>query len=103
MIDDNMDFIDADKPEYAGGPTDHLEQRHLGKQPIAFVQTHHRPMTNAELRENRDCAIEIIEKNDSIEYWIGTTKTRNNVTHALNAIVEMAEQVDNNCCVIWRL
>lgn len=87
----------TDKPEYAGGPTDHLEQRHLGKQAIAFVQTHHRPMTNAELRENRDCAIEIIEKNGSIEYWIGTTKTRNNVTHALNAIVEMAEQVDNNC------
>ena len=97
MIKDNMDFIDADKPEYAGGPTDHLEQRHLGKKAIAFVQTHHRPMTNAELRENRDCAIEIIEKNGSIEYWIGTTKTRNNVTHALNAIVEMAEQVDNNC------
>ena len=96
MIDDNMDFIDADKPEYAGGSTDRLEQRRA----VSFVPTHHRPMTNAELRENRDCAIEIIEKNGSIEYWIGTTKTRNNVTHALNAIVEMVEQVDNNCVYV---
>ena len=62
MIKDNMDFIDADKPEYAGGPTDHLEQRHLGKQAIAFVQTHHRPMTNAELRENRKSAINSVEE-----------------------------------------
>ena len=36
-------------------------------------------------------------QNGSIEYWIGTTKTRNNMKHALNAIVEMAEQADNNC------
>ena len=133
MIDDNMNFIDADKPEYAGGSTDRLEKTgHVHgfdailtqlvanpdslidyendeysrqeaifaesvKRAVSFVQTHHRPMTNEELQENRDRAAEIIEKNGSIEYWIGTTKTRNNVTHALNAIVEMAEQVDNNC------
>lgn len=36
-------------------------------------------------------------QNSSIEYWIGTTKSGNNVKHALNAIVEMAEQAENNC------
>ena len=37
------------------------------------------------------------EENGSIEYWIGTAKTRNNMKHALNAIIEMAEQTENNC------
>lgn len=32
------------------------------KRAVSFVKTHHRPMTNAELRENRNLATEIIEK-----------------------------------------
>lgn len=37
------------------------------KQAVSFVNTHHRPMTNAELRENRRRAAAIVEKNDAIQ------------------------------------
>lgn len=36
-------------------------------------------------------------RNASIEYWIGTTKTRNNVRQSLHTIAELAGQAENNC------
>lgn len=67
------------EPEYSEYSEMELQFAQGIKQAISFVKTHNRPMTNAELRENRKDAINTVEKNSVLNVdlayakWLTTT------------------------------